>query len=154
MDDFGTRYSSLSYLQSFPVDKIKIDKSFISGIKENAQSSAIVRAVINLGRGSQLPVVAEGVETKDQLKFLSDEACEEIQGYFIGLPKPIYEYAEMVGRPREGQPWRREPTGGALIEFPGLRPGDHVVICRHRNEGVGAACRAAASGLARGGGFG
>jgi diguanylate cyclase (GGDEF)-like protein/PAS domain S-box-containing protein len=101
MDDFGTGYSSLSYLQSFPFDKIKIDKSFISGIKENAQSSAIVRAVINLGRGLQLPVVAEGVETKDQLKFLSDEACDEIQGYFIGHPKPICEYAELVGRPRE-----------------------------------------------------
>jgi diguanylate cyclase len=100
MDDFGTGYSSLSYLQSFPFDKIKIDRSFISGIKENAQSSAIVRAVINLGRGLQLPVVAEGVETKDQLEFLSDEACDEIQGYFIGRPKPICEYAELVGRPR------------------------------------------------------
>jgi len=101
MDDFGTGYSSLSYLQSFPFDKIKIDKSFISGIKENAQSSTIVRAVINLGRGLRLPVVAEGVETKDQLKFLSDEACDEIQGYLIGRPKPIYEYAELVGRSRE-----------------------------------------------------
>jgi diguanylate cyclase (GGDEF)-like protein/PAS domain S-box-containing protein len=100
MDDFGTGYSSLSYLQSFPFDKIKIDRSFISGITENAQSSAIVRAVINLGRGLQLPVVAEGVETKDQLEFLSDEACDEIQGYFIGRPKPICEYAELVGRPR------------------------------------------------------
>ena len=99
MDDFGTGYSSLSYLQSFPFDKIKIDKSFISGVRENAQSSAIVRAVINLARGLRLPVVAEGVETKDQFMFLSDEACDEIQGYFIGRPKPIYEYAEMVGRP-------------------------------------------------------
>jgi diguanylate cyclase (GGDEF)-like protein/PAS domain S-box-containing protein len=98
MDDFGTGYSSLSYLQSFPFDKIKIDKSFISGVRENVQSSAIVRAVINLGRGLQLPVAAEGVETKDQLEFLSDEACDEIQGYFVGYPKPIYEYAEMVGR--------------------------------------------------------
>jgi diguanylate cyclase (GGDEF)-like protein/PAS domain S-box-containing protein len=100
MDDFGTGYSSLSYLQSFPFDKIKIDKSFISGVRENTQSSAIVRAVINLGRGLQLPVAAEGVETKDQLEFLSDEACDEIQGYFVGYPKPIYEYAEMVGRSR------------------------------------------------------
>jgi diguanylate cyclase (GGDEF)-like protein/PAS domain S-box-containing protein len=99
MDDFGTGYSSLSYLQSFPFDKIKIDKSFISRVRENAQSSAIVRAVINLARGLRLPVVAEGVETKDQLNFLSDEECDEIQGYFIGHPKPIYEYAEIVGRP-------------------------------------------------------
>jgi diguanylate cyclase (GGDEF)-like protein/PAS domain S-box-containing protein len=108
MDDFGTGYSSLSYLQSFPFDKLKIDRSFVSGIMENVQSSAIVRAVINLGRGLQLPVVAEGVETKDQLQFLSDEACDEIQGYFIGRPKPIYEYAEMVGRPREPASLRRE----------------------------------------------
>jgi diguanylate cyclase (GGDEF)-like protein/PAS domain S-box-containing protein len=108
MDDFGTGYSSLSYLQSFPFDKIKIDRSFISGIKENVQSSAIVRAVINLGRGLQLPVVAEGVETKDQLKFLSEEACDEIQGYFVGRPKPIYEYAEMVGKPREAANLGRE----------------------------------------------
>jgi EAL domain-containing protein (putative c-di-GMP-specific phosphodiesterase class I) len=84
MDDFGTGYSSLSYLQSLPFDKINIDKSFISGVRENVQSSAIVRAVINLGRGLQLPVAAEGVETKDQLQFLSEEACDEIQGYFFG----------------------------------------------------------------------
>ena len=108
MDDFGTGYSSLSYLQSFPFDKIKIDKSFISRVRENAQSSAIVRAVINLARGLRLPVVAEGVETKDQLNFLSDEECDEIQGYFIGHPKPIYEYAEIVGRP----PALAEPAQG------------------------------------------
>jgi len=98
MDDFGTGYSSLSYLQSFPFDKIKIDKSFIANLNHNQQAATIVRAVIALGRGLNLPVVAEGVETKEQLKFLTAELCNEIQGYFIGRPKPIVDYADLVGR--------------------------------------------------------
>jgi EAL domain-containing protein (putative c-di-GMP-specific phosphodiesterase class I) len=101
MDDFGTGYSSLSYLQSFPFDKIKIDRSFISKVERNAQSAAIVRAVISLARGLQLPVVAEGVETNEELTFLSDESCDEIQGYFIGRPRPIEDYAELVGGPTQ-----------------------------------------------------
>jgi len=98
MDDFGTGYSSLSYLQSFPFDKIKIDRSFISSVERNVQSAAIVRAVISLARGLQLPVVAEGVETKAELTFLTDELCDEIQGFFIGQPRPIEDYAELIGR--------------------------------------------------------
>ena len=98
MDDFGTGYSSLSYLQSFPFDKIKIDQSFISNVGTNEQSAAIVRAVIGLARGLQLPVLAEGVETQDQLAFLAKEACDEVQGYFVGRPFPIDQYAEMIGR--------------------------------------------------------
>jgi diguanylate cyclase (GGDEF)-like protein/PAS domain S-box-containing protein len=106
MDDFGTGYSSLSYLQSFPFDKIKIDQAFISNLERNPQSVAIVRAVIGLGRGLDLPVVAEGVETEDQLAFLTREACNEIQGYLIGRPLPIEEYAKLVGRPA---PRRKTP---------------------------------------------
>jgi EAL domain-containing protein (putative c-di-GMP-specific phosphodiesterase class I) len=98
MDDFGTGYSSLSYLQSFPFDKIKIDRTFIANLHQNPQSAAIVRAVIGLGQGLAMPVLAEGVETKDQLAFLSQEACSEIQGYLIGHPSPIDDYADMVGR--------------------------------------------------------
>ena len=71
MDDFGTGYSSLSYLQSFPFDKIKIDRVFISNVESNPQSAAIVRAVIGLARGLDLPVVAEGVENRSQLAFLA-----------------------------------------------------------------------------------
>ncbi|MGY4174900.1 diguanylate cyclase (GGDEF)-like protein/PAS domain S-box-containing protein [Bradyrhizobium sp. USDA 4518] len=96
MDDFGTGYSSLSYLQSFPFDKIKIDQSFISDVERNGQSAAIVRAVIGLGRGLNLPVVAEGVETKEQLDFLSREACDQVQGYLIGRPRPITDYAKTI----------------------------------------------------------
>ena len=99
MDDFGTGYSSLSYLQAFPFDKIKIDQAFISNLEHNPQSAAIIRAVIGLGRGLDLPVVAEGVETKAQLAFLSRETCDEVQGYLIGRPLPIENYAQMVGRP-------------------------------------------------------
>jgi diguanylate cyclase (GGDEF)-like protein/PAS domain S-box-containing protein len=98
MDDFGTGYSSLSYLQSFPFDKIKIDRSFISKVKNNPQSAAIVRAVIGLAHGLDLPVLAEGVETKDQLDFLAAESCDEVQGYLMGRPHPISEYAKLVGR--------------------------------------------------------
>ena len=98
MDDFGTGYSSLSYLQAFPFDKIKIDQYFIAKVGTNPQSAAIVRAVIGLARGLQLPVLAEGVETEEQLAFLSKEACDEVQGYFVGRPFPIDHYAEMIGR--------------------------------------------------------
>jgi diguanylate cyclase (GGDEF)-like protein/PAS domain S-box-containing protein len=98
MDDFGTGYSSLSYLQSFPFDKIKIDQSFISKVKSNPQSAAIVRAVIGLAHGLNLPVLAEGVETQDQLDFLAAECCDEVQGYLMGRPHPISEYSKLVGR--------------------------------------------------------
>jgi EAL domain-containing protein (putative c-di-GMP-specific phosphodiesterase class I) len=98
MDDFGTGYSSLSYLQSFPFDKIKIDQAFVANLSHSQQAVTIIRAVIALGRGLDVPVVAEGVETEEQLKFLADEHCNEIQGYLVGRPKPIADYAEVVGR--------------------------------------------------------
>ena len=98
MDDFGCGYSSLSYLQSFPFDKLKIDRSFIANIDRNAQSAAIIRAVIGLGRGLQLPIIAEGVETEDQLAFLTRESCDGIQGYLLGRPRPIADYAAIIGR--------------------------------------------------------
>jgi EAL domain-containing protein (putative c-di-GMP-specific phosphodiesterase class I) len=97
MDDFGTGYSSLSYLQSFPFDKIKVDQTFISNLGYGSQSATIVRAVIGLARGLDIPVVAEGVETSEQMSFLTDESCDNVQGYFIGRPQPISAYAELVG---------------------------------------------------------
>src|SRR5579863_9541429 len=98
MDDFGTGYSSLSYLQAFPFDKIKIDQSFVSNVMSSPQSAAIICAVIGLARGLHLPVLAEGVETADQLAFLTRESCDEVQGYFVGRPFPIEHYAEIIGR--------------------------------------------------------
>jgi diguanylate cyclase (GGDEF)-like protein/PAS domain S-box-containing protein len=100
MDDFGTGYSSLSYLQSFPFDKIKVDRTFIANLGRSEQSAAIVRAVIALGRGLDLPVVAEGVETEEQLRFLARERCNEIQGYLVGRPQPIARYADVVDGPQ------------------------------------------------------
>ena len=107
MDDFGTGYSSLSYLKAFPFDKIKIDRSFITNVDRNPQSTAIVCAVIGLARGLHLPVLAEGVETEGELEFLSREACDEVQGYLVGKPLPIADYAEVVGRSAEGRPAAR-----------------------------------------------
>jgi diguanylate cyclase (GGDEF)-like protein/PAS domain S-box-containing protein len=98
MDDFGTGYSSLSYLQSFPFDKIKIDRSFTAMVQESPQSAAIIRAIVGLGHGLSMNIVAEGVETSYQLDFLRDENCNEVQGYFIGRPLPIENYAEQIGR--------------------------------------------------------
>jgi len=98
MDDFGTGYSSMSYLQSFPFDKIKIDQSFIRQVENNPQSAAIVRAVIGLGRNLGMRVIAEGVETTEQLAFLSGGHCDEVQGYLIGRPMPIEDYSDIVGK--------------------------------------------------------
>jgi diguanylate cyclase (GGDEF)-like protein/PAS domain S-box-containing protein len=98
MDDFGSGYSSLSYLQAFPFDKIKIDRAFVMNLGRNPQSAAIVRAVIDLGHGLEMSIVAEGVETQEQLGFLSEEGCDAVQGYFIGKPLPIGQYATLVGR--------------------------------------------------------
>ena len=93
MDDFGTGYSSLSSLQSFPFDKIKIDRTFISSVDSNQQSAAIVRAVLGLSNALRMPVIAEGVETERERKFLMQEGCREIQGYLIGRPQPIASYS-------------------------------------------------------------
>ena len=98
MDDFGSGYSSLSYLQAFPFDKIKIDRAFVVNLGRNPQSAAIVRAVIGLGHGLEMSIVAEGVESVEQLAFLAEVGCDAVQGYFIGKPLPIGEYDALVGR--------------------------------------------------------
>jgi diguanylate cyclase (GGDEF)-like protein len=97
LDDFGTGYSSLSYLQSFPLDRIKIDRSFIASLGRTDRSLAIVRAVIGLAHGLGLPVLAEGVETSEQLATLVAEGCDEMQGYLIGRPRRIEVYANLLG---------------------------------------------------------
>jgi EAL domain-containing protein (putative c-di-GMP-specific phosphodiesterase class I) len=96
MDDFGTGYSSLSSLQSFPFDKIKIDRTFIAGVDSNQQSAAIVRAVVGLSKALHMPVIAEGVETESEREFLMQEGCREIQGYLIGRPQPIASYSDLT----------------------------------------------------------
>jgi len=76
-------------LREFPFDRIKIDASFIRSVNMNEQAAAIVRAVLGLGRGLELPVIAEGVETEEELAFLRAESCYEAQGYLFGRPQPI-----------------------------------------------------------------
>ncbi|MGB8607254.1 sensor domain-containing protein [Bradyrhizobium sp.] len=107
MDDFGSGYSSLSYLQAFPFDKIKIDRAFVINLGRNPQSASIVRAVIGLGHGLEMSIVAEGVETQEQLGFLADEGCDAVQGYFLGKPLPIAQYAVLVGRTDTMEPARK-----------------------------------------------
>ncbi|MBW7455728.1 EAL domain-containing protein [Paenibacillus sepulcri] len=86
LDDFGTGYSSLSYLKTFPIHKLKIDRSFISEITENDNDKAIVATIISMAHHLNLDVVAEGIETKDQLDILTHNQCKEIQGYFFSRP--------------------------------------------------------------------
>lgn len=96
MDDFGTGYSSLSNLRAFPFDKIKIDGSFIKSVNTNEQAATIVRAVLGLGRGLGLPVLAEGVETPAELAFLQAELCNEVQGYLVGRPAAIGKFRALT----------------------------------------------------------
>jgi EAL domain-containing protein (putative c-di-GMP-specific phosphodiesterase class I) len=96
MDDFGTGYSSLSNLRAFPFDRIKIDRCFIKTVDSSDQTAAIVRAVLSLGRSLGLPVLAEGVETKSELRFLTQERCDQAQGYLIGRPAPIEQFRAII----------------------------------------------------------
>ncbi len=96
MDDFGTGYSSLSNLRAFPFDKIKIDSSFVKSVDTNTSAATIVRAVLGLGRGLDLPVLAEGVETSEELHFLREEGCGAVQGYLLGRPSAIATFKDLV----------------------------------------------------------
>ncbi len=96
MDDFGTGYSSLSYLQTFPFDKIKIDRSFVMQMDDDSHSVGIVRGVIGLAHGLGIPVLAEGVETEAQLALLQDMGCDEVQGFLLGRPERIEDYADQI----------------------------------------------------------
>jgi EAL domain-containing protein (putative c-di-GMP-specific phosphodiesterase class I) len=96
MDDFGSGYSSLNYLRSFPFDKIKIDKSFIFDIEKNNDAVAIVQAVVRLGNSLGMTTTAEGVETKEQLDLLRAEGCTEVQGYLFSKPQPASEVPRLL----------------------------------------------------------
>lgn len=107
LDDFGTGYSSLSYLKNFPIDTLKIDRSFISGVPDNTSDAAIAEAVIAMAHSLRMDVIAEGVETIEQFEFLRDRGCDMVQGYFISQPAPPEEFEALIAR--------RE-TAGAMPE--------------------------------------
>jgi diguanylate cyclase len=111
VDDFGTGYSSLSTLRAFPFDKIKLDRSFMGEVEHDQQAKAVVRAVLTLGKSLNVPVLAEGVETTQQLAILRKEGCDEAQGYLLGRPKPISQI-EM------GQPTIARQVAGAIPHAP------------------------------------
>ncbi|MGC5699091.1 EAL domain-containing protein [Pseudomonas sp. NFXW11] len=96
VDDFGTGYSSLSYLRKFPVDVLKIDQSFVYGLSHNHKDAVLVSAIINLGRSLELNVIAEGVETLEQLTFLRQQGCEEGQGYYFSKALPAADFARLL----------------------------------------------------------
>ncbi|HVB58905.1 MAG TPA: EAL domain-containing protein [Candidatus Acidoferrales bacterium] len=96
VDDFGTGYSSLSYLRRFPIDALKIDRSFVNEITSNPDDATIVRAVISMGRSLKQRVIAEGVETREQLAFLQNQQCAEGQGYYFSQPVFPQEFAKLL----------------------------------------------------------
>jgi len=96
VDDFGTGYSSLSYLKKLPLDTLKIDQSFIHQLRDNADDAAITNAIINMGRSLNLRVIAEGVETAEDLGFLKEHHCDEAQGFYFSHPVPAMEFAKML----------------------------------------------------------
>jgi len=96
IDDFGTGYSSLSYLRRFPIDKLKIDRSFVRDLTTSDTDASIVRAIILLAHSVGLQVVAEGVETEEQLQFIRMLDCDQWQGTYCCEPQPAARFAEML----------------------------------------------------------
>jgi len=111
LDDFGTGYSSLSYLSRFSLDKLKIDQCFVRNITTDSKSAAIAHATIAPAHGLGIIVIAEGVETEDQLEYLREAGCDEIQGFLVSPPVPARELAALLAKsaaiPSKDKSWVR-----------------------------------------------
>jgi EAL domain-containing protein (putative c-di-GMP-specific phosphodiesterase class I) len=117
VDDFGTGYSSLSYLRRLPLDKLKIDHSFIQEVTTSRDDAQIVRAIVSLAHSLHLKVIAEGVETAEQLAFLRNLGCDQYQGYFCSKPVPADAFARLV----------REGVAKAAEVLPGISLNDTMI---------------------------
>ena len=104
IDDFGTGYSSLAHLKRFPIDTLKVDRSFIRELPRDTEDRAIAEAIIAMGKTLSLTVVAEGVETPEQQAFLSDRSCDEMQGFYFSKPIAPEDFAGLTARPRPHPP--------------------------------------------------
>jgi diguanylate cyclase (GGDEF)-like protein/PAS domain S-box-containing protein len=112
IDDFGTGYSSLAYVKNFPVDRLKIDQCFLRNLIDDPNDAAIVRTIINLGHSLGLKVVAEGVESAEQLEFLRNEGCDEVQGYYFSEPVNVADFAALIRRHSGRSPAGETETDG------------------------------------------
>ena len=159
IDDFGTGYSSMSLMKQFPIDTIKIDRSFVRDLPNDSEDQAIAQAIISMGKALGMTVVAEGVETVEQETFLRDHACDEMQGFLFSKPLPARQMAELLraiaaGSRRTRHDRRRcslkpaPPTGKQAAAMPGIRQAVRAERrCRltaadadSRTAGSGASC--------------
>ena len=125
IDDFGTGFSSFSYILEYHVDRLKIDRSFVSRVSQDENADAIVRAIIAMGRGLNIELVAEGVETSDQLAFLLRKHCDTVQGYLFSKAVPIDAFTEAVREIERAQhSWNHKPQLPAPLTTNGLRWAD------------------------------
>ena len=109
IDDFGTGYSSLSHLQRFPVDALKIDRSFISQLTENPEGETLIRTLVQLGKALSIETLAEGIERQHELSLLREEQCDSGQGYLFARPLEVHDTEEFLVR------WQREPVAAAAV---------------------------------------
>ena len=115
IDDFGTGYSALSHLQRFPIDRIKIDRAFLRELAAGGDKGTIVTAILALAKNLGVAVMAEGVETGEQLRFLTLHGCDELQGFFLGRPMPADSFTASIIGGKERLAAVTPGTGGGQI---------------------------------------
>jgi len=121
VDDFGTGYSSMSYLRRFPIDKLKIDRCFVEEMTRRPEDASIVRAIISLAHSLHLKVIAEGVETHEQLKLLTDLGCDQYQGFYFSPALVPARFAALVKQASEREALADEEAASTHSKLAGLR---------------------------------